>query len=109
MDPGTNDYRSGNVNADLRNSSYRVSTGIPILDDSMQGGGYAESVGQEKAGSFLCLNRAQVEYLHSHPYTQSSTAENDRHYLSSFNELPHSGSRKHSLSGVVRTRRRKAG
>nr|CAH8871744.1 unnamed protein product [Trichobilharzia regenti] len=107
MEPGSNDFCSGNVNANLRNPSYRISAGIPVLDDSSSG--YRDNIGQEKPGNFMCLSRPQAEYMHGHTYSQNSSKENDSHFLSGFNELSQSCSRKHSLSGVVRTRRRKAG
>ncbi|CAH8669739.1 unnamed protein product [Schistosoma rodhaini] len=113
MDPGANDYPSGNVNANLRNNSFRISSGTP-LDNSMNingpsSVGYGSNTGHDKE-SFLCLNRTQTDYVQNHQYIQSvhNDSTNNSHYCSNF-EFSQSGSRKHSLSGVVRTRRRKAG
>ncbi|KAH9590380.1 receptor [Schistosoma haematobium] len=114
MDPGANDYPSGNVNSNVRNNSFRISPGNP-LDNSMNisgpsSVGYANNSGHDKEG-FLCLNRTQTDYVQNHQYIQSvhNDSSNNSHYCGNFNEFSQSGSRKHPLSGVVRTRRRKAG
>lgn len=114
MDPGSNDFRSANVNDNLCSPPYRLSSGIPVLDDSVRvsnlpSSGYRDNIGHDKSGSFMCLGRPQADYMHSHSYALNNSKENDSHFIRSFNELSQSCSRKHSLSGVVRTRRRKAG
>ncbi|CAH8566212.1 unnamed protein product [Schistosoma turkestanicum] len=114
MDPGANDYPGGNANANIRTNSLHISSGIP-LDNSLNitgpsSAGHVNNASHDKEG-FLCLNRSQTEYIQNHPYIQSghNDSSNNSHYFSDFNELAQSSSRKHSLSGVVRTRRRKAG
>ncbi|KAK4475898.1 hypothetical protein MN116_001143 [Schistosoma mekongi] len=104
------DSGSGDVNENLRDNSFHVS-GIQ-LDDSLQSNGPSVGYGDgiHEKSSFPCLNRSQTEYMQSHPYIQSSRNDGDSsHYFHNFDGLSQSSSRKHSLSGVVRTRRRKAG